>query len=210
MPFTVNPPCPGTSVTEITYQFAGMPLVKRTDGDDYRVITTVIPDKYEHNITVYFTPTTRGCIAHPPWSYQTTAYGPFTGETRYGYQEYTPGCIVVQNVSLSTIASNGDPEWILFGFGQYFGTAADFAVPGSVSVVIGEQTGKVIPGGIRRAIWIYKNGTRLLSTAQTNRELTSDWRCIGICPRFTCEVQCGKSTCCYNSRGVSVANYTKA
>ena len=53
----------------------------------------------------------------------------------------------------------------------------------------------------------YKNNSQIYRQISGNCPIVS---CINqACPENTCDVMCGDTICCYNSKGISVFNYPK-
>jgi hypothetical protein len=211
MPYNVIPSCPIGTETKITFQFSGQnPSIRYVD--DYLITTeNISPDKVEHYVTVSYLPTRNdGLGGYSRMTYTIKDFSPFLGGVVERLDEYSLGHPVVQVVQMKTIEQDGRYGWNTFAFNK-FPWLPSLAMPGSVTVTIGDPTGVILPGWYRSKIAFFKNGLGAGSVTEQNKTVTASWECIPVvtCPADTCAVDCGTYVCCYNAQGISVFNFNK-
>jgi hypothetical protein len=210
VPYNINPPCPSGGNAEITFKVANQSgSIVKTNGDDYRIITEVIPSRSQYKSTVSWVPAHKAGIQFPVVSKEIFVPGAMTGERVYDRQ-LLPGYTfeVTRNAFLrrednSDTATLGDWNLVTFHYGNIVA-----AKIGSINFSNFEKTNATYSGYTKHTAEIYKNGVLIGSFFRTGAEtISATWKCINQCPPNTCDVLCGNTICCYNSDGISVFNY---
>lgn len=209
MPYNVNPPCPTSSKTLITWQFSGQPQKSSDAGDDYRIVSCLTnryvikatwtqKSRYSLNSPGQVREANGYIINHSGTPDLTLAYGQITSRgTPAGYADYA-------------FLANPDPARAGSGY-IFFPYGDSNNVMVAESAVCTAELLEVSEGTCRNdwSLLVLKNSQAII-TDKGRTPPSASWSCkTASCPPNTCSVDCGSYICCYGADGISVFNYNK-